>query len=283
MIIDAHTHAWESWPYDPNVPDSESRGKVEQMIYEMDQNNVDIAVVICASIGDNDDNNDYVAECVRKYPSRLIQFADVDCPWTKTYHTKGAGERLLQTAIKYSLKGYTHYLREDDNGSWFFSEEGKRFLKVTEDLGLIVSMAVYPHQQPFLRELAKQFPNIIFLCHHMGFAQAKESYPFPKLKEILTSANLPNIYIKISGFAYVSSIAWEYPYADTEWIIKALYEYFGPDRLCWGSDYPVVQSYMTYKQSLEMIKSHCRFIPYEHKAKILGENMYRLLTQWVPS
>jgi predicted TIM-barrel fold metal-dependent hydrolase len=117
----------------------------------------------------------------------------------------------------------------------------------------------------------------------MGFTCAKESYPFPKLKEILTSASLPNIYIKISGFAYVSAISWEYPSIDTEWIIKALYEFFGPNRLCWGSDFPVVQSYMTYKQSLEVIKSHCRFIPYEDKVKILGDNMYRILTQWVPS
>ncbi|MDQ1318477.1 MAG: Amidohydrolase, partial [Candidatus Poribacteria bacterium] len=37
MIIDSHTHAWLKWPYQPQVPDEESRGKVEQLLYEMNQ------------------------------------------------------------------------------------------------------------------------------------------------------------------------------------------------------------------------------------------------------
>ena len=35
MIIDSHTHAWLKWPYQPQVPDEESRGKAEQLLYEM--------------------------------------------------------------------------------------------------------------------------------------------------------------------------------------------------------------------------------------------------------
>ena len=30
MIIDAHCHAWTYWPYDPPVPDPESRGTIAQ-------------------------------------------------------------------------------------------------------------------------------------------------------------------------------------------------------------------------------------------------------------
>ena len=36
MILDSHTHAWPRWPYQPPVPDDESRGKVEQLLHEMD-------------------------------------------------------------------------------------------------------------------------------------------------------------------------------------------------------------------------------------------------------
>ncbi len=279
MIIDSHTHAWQRWPYKPEVPDTESRGIVEQLIYEMDQNNVDMAVIVCARIGQNEDNNDYVAECVRRYPMRLMQFADVDCCWTKTYHTDGAADRLAESAIKYSLKGYTHYLRDDDNCEWFFSKEGEKFFQVTEDFDLIVSLAIGPHQQSSLRELAKRFPSIPFLCHHVSGASAKETPPYPKLKEILASASVPNIYIKISGFAYISQVSWDYPYCDSKWIIRAIYENFGPSRLCWGSDYPVVRSFMTYKQSIEVFRTHCHFIPDKDKEQILGNNLYRLLTE----
>ena len=279
MIIDSHTHAWPRWPYQPPVPDDESRGKIEQLIHEMDRHGVDQAVLICARIDRNPDNNDYIADCVKRYPNRLIQFADVDCSWTETYHTPGAADRLAEAADKYALKGYTHYLRGDDDGSWFFSDEGQWFFQGTADRGLIVSMAMGPHQQAPLRKLAAQFPSVPFLCHHMGVPKAGEEPPYPKLKEILASAKTPNIYIKISGFAYVSQISWDYPYSDTGWIVRAIYEHFGPSRLCWGSDYPVVRSHMTYQHALEAFRTHCTFIPDADKAQILGGALHRLLTE----
>jgi predicted TIM-barrel fold metal-dependent hydrolase len=279
MIIDSHTHAWPRWPYQPPVPDDESRGKVEQLLHEMERNGVDQAVLVCARIDRNPDNNDYISECIKRYPNRLIQFADVDCSWTDTYHTPGAADRLAEAADKYRLRGYTHYLRGNDDGSWFFSDEGKRFFQETAERGLIASIAMGPHQQAPLRKLAEQFPSIPFLCHHMSGAKASEETPHPKLNEILASAKIPNIYIKMSGFAYVSQVSWDYPFSDTSWIVRAIYEHFGPDRLCWGSDYPVVRSYMTYQHALEAFRTHCAFIPAADKAKILGGTLHRLLTK----
>ena len=61
MIIDSHCHAWTRWPYQPPVPDDEYRGKIEQLIHEMDLNSVDQAVLVCAQIDYNPENNN-------KYP-----------------------------------------------------------------------------------------------------------------------------------------------------------------------------------------------------------------------
>ena len=125
MIIDSHTHAWEYWPYEPPVPDHNSRGRAEQLLWEMDRNGVDKAVLVCARIEHNPHNNDYVAEQVRAHPSRLVQFADVDCSWSAEYHTRGAAARLKVAAAKYQLKGYTHYVKSDTE--WFASAEGLAF------------------------------------------------------------------------------------------------------------------------------------------------------------
>src|SRR5882757_6927721 len=94
MIVDSHCHAWRYWPYEPPVPDPTSRALVEQLLFEMDQNGVDKAAVVCARIDHNPDDNDYIAECVQQFPDRLYQIADVDCSWTETYHTPGADRRL---------------------------------------------------------------------------------------------------------------------------------------------------------------------------------------------
>ena len=62
MIYDAHCHAWDRWPYLPAVPDGESRGTMEQLVFEMDRNEVDKALIVCAGITHNPDNNQYVFE-----------------------------------------------------------------------------------------------------------------------------------------------------------------------------------------------------------------------------
>jgi L-fuconolactonase len=278
MIIDSHTHAWRYWPYQPPVPDHESRGEVEQLLFEMNQNGVDQAVLVCARIDHNPDNNEYVAECVRKYPDKIHQFADVDCSWSDTYHTPGAVDRLSKIADECPIKGFTHYVRGDDDGSWFLGDEGTAFFKKAEELKLIVSFAIGIQLQPVLRQLAERFPSVPFLCHHMAGARATEPNPYPRLKELLKSASVPNIYIKMSGFHYVSHVNWDYPYPDTGWIVRTLYEHFGPARLCWGSDYPVVRQHMTYRHALEAFRTHCPFVPEGDKAEILGGALHRLLT-----
>ena len=106
---------------------------------------------------------------------------------------------------------------------------------------------------------------------------ANEKPPHHGLQEVLESATVPNINIKLSGFHYVSHVSWDYPYSDTHWIVRQLYERYGPERLCWGSDYPVVRFNMTYQHALEAFRTHCSFVPAADKEKILGANLQRLL------
>jgi L-fuconolactonase len=274
MIVDAHCHAWRYWPYEPPVPDPESRGTVEQLLWEMDQNGVDQAAVVCARIDHNPDNNDYVAECVRRHPNRLHQLADVDCQWMPEYHAPGAADRLRAAVDRYGLKGFTHYVKRDDDGSWYLSDEGLAFFAVAAERGQIASLAIPARLQPIVRQLAERFPRVPFLCHHMAGVRLADTSTLP---EVLGSAARPNVYVKLSGFHYMSPNGWEYPFSDCREVVRALYEHFGPDRLCWGSDYPVLRRFLTYQQALEAVRTHCDFIPPADRAKILGDNLARLL------
>ncbi|HXF60589.1 MAG TPA: amidohydrolase family protein [Caldilineaceae bacterium] len=280
MIIDSHCHAWRRWPYTPEVPDPDSRGRIEQLLFEMDQHGVDRAVLVCARIDHNPDNNEYIAAEVRRRPDRLVQFADVDCRWWPTYHTPGAAGRLAAAADSLPIAGFTHYLDDEDDGSWLYSDEGLAFFRVAAERGLIASISCRPHHQPALRKVAAAFPSLPILVHHMGLVRFDEGRP-PQgnLQEVLASAALPNIYLKLSGFAYAAQVKWDYPYSDTLWMVRTLYEHFGAHRMCWGSDYPVVRQFMTYRQSLEAFRTHCAFVPEADKEWILGKTLARLLEQ----
>ncbi len=279
-IIDSHCHAWRTWPYKPEVPDSESRPAAEQLMFEMDQCGVDRAAIVCARIDHNPDNNDYVSGYVSRFPERLVQIADVDCSWSPEYHTPGAADRLRQAAERYRLKGFTHYVKGDEDGNWYLSQEGLAFWQVAAERKLIASVSWPARLQPVLRQVAERFPSVPFLVHHMGGVKASEPAPRALFKEMLESAKLPNIHIKLSGFHHASGQEdrFEYPYPHCRHLAQGLYEHYGPQRLCWGSDYPVVRTAMTYRQSLEAVRRHCDFIKPDEMALVLGGNLEQLLT-----
>jgi len=277
MIIDSHCHAWPYWPYTPPVPDPEQRGRVEQLLHEMDVNDVDQALVVSAQIEHNPENNAYVADQVARFPERLHQVVDLDSVWSSTYHAPGAASRLTAMAERWPVKGFTHYLSRDDDGSWLTSSDGRALFRTAAELGLMASLSCYPHQQAAIRRVAVQFPSVPILCHHLGHPRAEEAPPHTDLAEILASARCPNIYIKLSGFTYASQTKWDYPHWDVHWLVRAEYEHFGPHRMCWGSDYPVVRFYSTYRQAIEAFRTHCTFVPDADKEWILGRTLHRLL------
>ncbi len=127
----------------------------------MDRNDVDKAILICARIDHNPHNNDYVSDCVKRYPDRIVQFADVDCSWMDSYHQPGAADRLEEAAEKYQLKGYTQYL-SDDFG-WFETSEGQKFIEKKVELKLIASLAFMHTWHEPLRAVARQYPELIIM------------------------------------------------------------------------------------------------------------------------
>jgi len=276
MIIDAHAHAWRIWPYDPPVPDPTSRGTADQLLYQMDLNGVDEAVLITARIRGNADNNEYVAAQVARHRDRLHQFADLDSFWSDTYHAPGAADRLREMRDRMRVPGFTHYLRDEPDG-WLASDDGLRLFEQAAELGLIVSLAAAPAWQPEIRKVALAFPTLPILLHHLGGVVATEGPSAAGLAEVLESARCPNILVKVSGLYYGSRTDWDFPFSDSLEVVRLLYERFGARRLCWGSDYPVVTRAMTYRQSIEIVRSRCPFIDEADRALLLGGTMRLLL------
>ncbi|MBL8698159.1 MAG: amidohydrolase [Alphaproteobacteria bacterium] len=273
MIIDSHCHAWTHWPYQPPVPDPASRGTLDQLVFEMDQNGVDRAVIICAAIDHNPANTDDVVAAARRHGERIIPFADIDCRWSPTHQTPGGGQRLRAAAARWKLRGFTHYLHEDRDAAWLVGDDGLALFRVAVELGLIASLACSWRQMPIIRRLAREFPTLPILVHHLARVRAPT-----EIDDVLAAATEPNIHIKFSGFGYASAEGWNFPCADMHGLARAIHDRFGADRLCWGSDYPVSRRYMTYRQSLEIVRRHCGFIAPAEMPAVLGGTMARLLS-----
>jgi predicted TIM-barrel fold metal-dependent hydrolase len=284
-ILDSHCHAWRRWPYSPLVPDEDSRGTVDQLLYEMDLNGVREAAVVCARIDNNPDNVAYAAFARDRHPARLHVIADLDCIWSKHHHQPGSPDRLRQLDDQYELAGFTHYVHAENDG-WLASDEAEAVFALAEQRGLLVSLAATPAWQADLRTIARRHPGAPVLCHHLaglrtvsalGGTPAAEAAYEHDLAEVIASVEVPNIYVKVSGFHYASAEGWDHPWTEAVEIFRHLFDAFGPDRLCWGSDFPASTRYTNYKQCLEVLRSECRFLSGEDRSAILGGTLERLL------
>ena len=116
-----------------------------------------------------------------------------------------------------------------------------------------------------------------FLLHHMAGLRASEAPPRTSFQTVMEASKVPNVYLKLSGFAYLTSTTWDFPYSDTHWVYEGAYERYGA-RMCWGSDYPPVENYMTHQQSLEAFRTHCAFVSAADREAILGGTLNGLLS-----
>jgi L-fuconolactonase len=274
--MDCHCHAWRRWPYLPPVPDEDTRGAVELLLFEMDRHGVEQAAVVCAAIENNADNVAYVTRAREKHPGRVHVLADLDCTWSSTYHAPGAAQRLRALADDHELVGFTHYAA-DHNDGWLASDEAEALFALAEQLCLIVSLGAGPAWQADLRTLAARHPSVPVLCHALGVVKADEGLDSPGLAQVIASAEVSNIYIKVCGFHYSSAQPWDYPWPDAVAVLERIFDAYGPHRLCWGSDFPASTRYTTFRQSLEVVRSHCPFFSDADRRLVLRDTFRGLL------
>ena len=291
MIADSHCHAWRRWPYDKSVPDPDHRGSIEALLYEMDTHDVARASVVCARIGDgaggdgfgNEDNNDYVAAFAKKHPDRITAWVDVDCVWRKDHHTPGASKRLRSEISRNSVQGFTHYVNAENDG-WMRTDEGAEFFATAAELKVVASMAISPAWLVDLRTVATANPTLPILIHHMGMPRnTGSSHDAAEVSEILETAKVPNIGVKISGFNYNNSKKFDFPYPQSQELFKSIYKAFGPRRIFWASDFPASRDMLTYSQAIEVVREHCDYLPKDHLDRLLGDNLNDLLNNPVLS
>ncbi len=243
----------------------------------MDVNGVESALVVCAAIEKNADNVEYVSRALRAHDKRLRMVPDLDCLWSESYHAPGSAMRLQRLAERYSIVGFAHYTAEDNDG-FLLSDEADELFSLAGELGLIVSLGASPSWHADLRELASKHPTVPVLCNALGGVQVADGLGSTQLAEVLASAEVPNIYLKVAGLHYLVDAGWDYPWRDALVVFERISERYGAGRLCWGSDFPASTRFCAYRQSLELLRSHCSFLSPADLKEVYGGTLRTLLS-----
>ena len=106
------------------------------------------------------------------------------------------------------------------------------------DAGLAYDLLVRERELPAAWAVAERLPQLGFVLDHLGKPRIREALVEPWAGELHALARLPNVTCKVSGL--VTEAAWD------SWTPRQLAPYvataaaaFGPERLLFGSDWPV--------------------------------------------
>ena len=149
-----------------------------------------------------------------------------------------AFETWLEETIEMGVVGYRrilHVMPDDTSQSDIFRKNVRK-IGVS---GKTFDICFLPGQLPVAFELAKACENTKLILNHCGVPDIAGNGLDPWRQDIKALAQIPNVICKLSGLmAYcapgTSSLETIEPYVD-----HAL-NCFGPNRMVWGSDWPVV-------------------------------------------
>ncbi|MBI3696550.1 MAG: amidohydrolase family protein, partial [Acidobacteria bacterium] len=67
-----------------------------------------------------------------------------------------------------------------------------------------------------------------------------------------------------------------FPYRDTHDQVHKLYDAFGPQRLMWGTDWPLVERHCGYAGALKIVRDELKFLNDEDKRWMLAKTIERV-------
>jgi predicted TIM-barrel fold metal-dependent hydrolase len=228
--------------------------------------------------------NDYNAFAQSQYPERFTGLMHVDEAVADRADMLAEIERASVLGLKglyYSQDFSRHgYARNVDHAAFapFWDAIAGRNLPVFVELSATPSYdrAGYIGNLLALDRLMQRYPALRFVLvmgppvAHFG---AGGGWDFPP--EVLAAYRRDNLLIEIM-FPITWGGAWEYPFVEAQELIRGMRDLFGASKLAWGSDMPNVERFCTYRQCVDYVRAHCRFLTAAEKDAVLGGNVAAL-------
>lgn len=139
---------------------------------------------------------------------------------------------------------------------------------------LVFDALVLPHHLPRLLHVVDAHPDLQFVLDHCAKPRLATGDIAAWKADIAELARRPNIVCKLSGLATEARPDWQVE--DLRAAVEHVLARFGPERLLWGSDWPVVDLAGGYYKWLAAAETLLADLPDEHKAAIFGANAARI-------
>lgn len=136
------------------------------------------------------------------------------------------------------LRGVRHLVQGEPDPQWLGRPDVRRGLVAVADAGLVYELLTLPHQLPAAVRAVAETPDARFVLDHCSKPPVAAGELEPWAGRLRELACHPNVTCKLSGL--VTEADWgTWTVGDLKPYVDVVVEAFGPDRLMFGSDWPV--------------------------------------------
>jgi L-fuconolactonase len=170
------------------------------------------------------------------------------------------------------LRGIRHPVLTESDPGWLMRPAVRRGLAAVGAAGLTFDLIVPADLLRAATDAAVATPGVTFVLDHCGMPLIGRHPDEFWIREIRELAALPNTVCKLSGVLTE-------PIAGLDWCYQTVLTAFGPDRIMFGSDWPVCTVEAAYSQVLACAKALTAALSPAERSEIFGgtaRRVYRL-------
>ena len=182
-------------------------------------------------------------------------------------------ERALEVfAAHPKFKGVRHLIHDEPDPDYLARPEVAEGLRLLADHQLTFDVvSVLPRQLEHVASLAARLPHLRMVIDHLSKPPIREGGWQPWADRLARAAEFPNVYAKVSGLNTAADwTSWQA--GDLEPYIEHALKVFGPERLMFGSDWPVALLAGDYAQVWRETNRVIERLAGGYRDRILGLN-----------
>lgn len=265
-ILDPHVHVWVNdprYPWARETTEPPKDNETPSMLLALMKANGVARTVLVQVIGYRWDNR-YTLDSMRKNKPYFMAVCRVN-------PVDPAAPDQLSKLTEQGFHGVRLSPSGDASGDWIRGPLMPPLWKRAESLKVPMQIYAPITRMPDLVSLMEQCPGLDVVIDHMADCPIRQ----PKeLEKLIALARFPRVFVKISHTWSISRQP--YPWLDAQEYVKRLYAAYGPERLMWGTDWPVCKRWTTYEKTLAVVRDDMKFLNERDKSWILSKTVERV-------
>tara|TARA_B100000963_G_C22486504_1_gene607169 strand:+ start:23 stop:850 length:828 start_codon:yes stop_codon:yes gene_type:complete len=267
MIIDSHQHFWNyNEKRDTWINESMEILKKDFLPHDLEpilkQNKIDGCIAVQAD--QSEEETEFLLKCAseNKFIKGVVGWVDL-C-------SENVESRLSHFSNNPIFKGVRHIVQAE-NSNYLRKKDVEKGIGKLSKFNLTYDLLITTEQIKSAISLVEKLPNQKFIIDHIAKPKISEPIENDWLSGIIKLSKKKNVWCKLSGLVTETN-GYNFEEGDFNPFIKVIFENFGPDRILFGSDWPVCLLASNYKNVLGIIINYFKDYDPEVNKKIFGGN-----------